>query len=266
MSLPEAKEFRLGVADGELRSLTFKVWRNGGDIYFACRELDAFKLSFHKSGVHRLATNSEGPRQPLERTRLLDLVPGRFNTVARLILTSHSQWNSRRGATPKTFLGVKPDPFTLYSFGFTPHHPFARLSTTSPEHVATIKISDTRFFTITKTEFGLTHFLNDMTDHHQPYVGTGLLRSVRGTPENPGYLDTLMHYRTRHHTYLFWAHHDVPQEQLQSVMAAHPIVQALQTQISEKKIQLHPSQPLDAPRPAPRDLSPNWPPKSGGQD
>lgn len=222
MAAVEGREFRLGVADGLVRSLTFKVKRHGAEIYLACREVPEFKFSFHKSGITRLAAAQDEPREAVIRGVMPALQHGRFLTVARAVLTSHHDWQATRGTQPKKFVRLPRGECVQLAFGFSNKHPAADLRTFGTEHRAIIKIADDRWFTVSQA---LTTVAKAASNRpfYLPHEHTSLVAGQVPIPGRDDIVDTMVIYQTELKTHAIWVHHGVPVEEADAIVNAHPL-------------------------------------------
>src|SRR5262245_28946109 len=79
--MPKRKEevrFAVGGTRDDMRSSVWRLWANGDELYLAPRFVAAIaKISFHKSGINRIAACSDIPRPAIQSwQRRADLAPG----------------------------------------------------------------------------------------------------------------------------------------------------------------------------------------------
>lgn len=205
------RKIRFGIAAGGLRSVSFTVARQGGDVYVACRELEGTKHSFHQSGIHRFARNESNPRSPIESTTLPRLVPGHFWTVARVLYTcdAYGKWDHVFGESPRKMILIGParaSEAKLISLGFLPHHPHDHPRTRSILHRGCLKIADDKFLVITEERFRWERLLRSIFELHAPHAETAPVAHRVDTGASFVYLQ---HFRTKMNTYFYWAHHGI---------------------------------------------------------
>lgn len=223
------KDFRLAVGKTAVHSLSFLLKAGNGEAYWTCREDPKFKHSFHNSGRHRFAVHQKEPRTPLESASLVGYPPGQFCTVGRIILSTAGPWEqSERPNKLQRGIRLPLDMFQIISIGISPHHPSQHFNTHSDRHLATLKISDSKFLTATLFETDLGAFVNHQAlELFAPHRGTKFIQRAIPQPRGNGWNDVLINYRTKLNTFVYWAHHNVHEENLDVFVERHPIGQAL---------------------------------------
>lgn len=219
-------EIRFGISDGRVRSLTFKLWKHGSELYLASREFSGHKLSLHKSGINRYASQTSDARRPIMSTTQLDLVEGRFSTVARILFKSETNWEFQdSGKIPKgKFLRLpcfSPNYYGIVSIGATPHHPNENKHTASSRHLYTLKVRDRVYYTITLEIIDLDVMKNiayNYMAYHPRYDTISLLNETRLS------VNELRIFRTNLNTYTFFAIH----RQKASPWVNDPIIETME--------------------------------------
>lgn len=219
------RKFRIAVGVDDVRSLTFTVKRHKSDAYLMCRELPGLKLSYHKSGIHRLAENSTDARLPIEHTTLTIPNPGIFCTVTRIFFTTQTEWNSRAPAD-KFDLLIAPesvDHVIAITLGFTSHHPSARLSTNFGQNKITLTLSELKYLTATLEIFSISEFISQILPVHTPHRNTTTTNDYIPVANSATLFDHILFFRSKLNTYTIWAHHNIPRAEKDTWQKTNPI-------------------------------------------
>lgn len=208
-----SKEFRIGVANPDLSSLTFKVKKNGSDVYLVCREIDDLKLSLHNTGIHRLAENINQPRKPIQAARMDPHVPGTFTTVVRMVMTTFENWDISRGVIPKSTVKISPKINTdviVVNLGFTVHHPKIHPYTNFIGNKATIAVKKNKFITATVQNIPIDKFIDSIKSLYSPAPKTTWEKKLVYNKIDENFFDEVQFFSTKHNTFVIWANHNIP--------------------------------------------------------
>lgn len=225
------KKFRFYVgSDSKVRSLRFSVDRNKRDLYVTCAKIPGRKLSLHGSGKSRDALVSSAPRPAIESAHLLKLRQGQFWTVARVFFTAHSDWEADHGPVRGKSIVLQPpapNDCACISLGFTGHHPTLDVRTAHPANRATIKLREDKYLTASQDDSSIAHAADFILKHLSPHRATSITEHEFPTEGDASKFDYLVQYRSRLNTFVYWAHHGIPKDDLKW-KENHPIALAIE--------------------------------------
>lgn len=231
MTIETEKQFRFGVVENGLKSLSFKINRNREGCYLICREQSKLKHSFHESGIHRYARDAGGvPRAAIESTELQEMFAGEYSTVARVLFTTEMGWVSNRGGFPADGVAlpaVSRRDGMLVSIGYTPHHPSSHYETDfGTRNVAIMKVSDEKYLTATISIINISTLIKNAYEHHTPHEKTKLVQFKIPVKGSTHLYDHAVHFRSKLNTYFLWVHHNIPKNNVEG-LGAHEFAKAL---------------------------------------
>lgn len=204
------REYRFGVVhDGRVRSKTFKIWRQKKEVYISLRELPVVKHSLHSSGIHRWAHEANGPRAPGLNTQRQAIRGKNALLVFRALLTTETDWNADRGATPKNFVAISPPP---------PNHGIA-ISVSLANHdgsdgefnannMFVIEVDANLFLLIMLIYVSHEDAVNELRKSHAPHTRDDGIIIQHDDPEKR-FFDGMSHFKTFLNTYYYLIHHNI---------------------------------------------------------